>query len=572
MKGVPFPVSRRTHRGLNRMGTSSLLIIGALLGSASAQSGCYGAGGTHGVCDCVTEKSACTGTWLSGCGCDRVDPALPPKPECSTDTHYHTNGGYYIEGVNGVDNDDRGVDGRRADKTEWSNGTYYPHGEMKLCTGMFCSEADRTVGSAQHVLAATCAKLRFTYTAGSGSTVYEMPTKAAFEACNFTGATLKCAANAGSPCDVHYEANDEQKVYYYASKNACTTGQKVAVNLGDHFSDNYAQCLGMGAGSSRIQHCDCDHHIRPTTTIEPCLSGFLAGCKADMPDDLSCCPGADASYSMGYVNGGQCIPKSKLEGFKDVAEQVYNMTHCNQTQVDEHAAMEVCPKVSRFGSAREPVCTMVKKVLECDVPSPAADCAKERNYKLFVEHTNTLETPVCPAGLPAPPKTTTLTSILTLAGTLASLTNTDKLNIKKTIAKGAGVKHSAVSVAYAAGSVVVTATIAVADAAAATAAAKSLNEGIMASDSALATALQAEGVTAAVEGITAAQVYSPPAAPSPPPSSPPAKKDSDDGLSVGAIVGIAVGVVVGALALVGLLVVVLKKQKGSTAKKIEPAN
>ena len=179
-----------------------------------------------------------------------------------------------------------------------------------------------------------------------------------------------------------------------------------------------------------------------------------------------------------------------------------------------------------------------------------------------------------PVGSPAPAKTTTLTSILTLAGTLASLTNTDKLNIKKTIAKGAGVKHSAVSVAYAAGSVVVTATIAVADAAAATAAAKSLNEGIMASDSALTAALQAEGVTAAVEAITVAQVYSPPAAPSPPPAVPsPPPADSDDGLSVGAIVGIAVGVVVGALALIGLLVVVVKKQKGGMpAKKIQPAN
>ena len=219
---------------------------------------------------------------------------------------------------------------------------------------------------------------------------------------------------------------------------------------------------------------------------------------------------------------------------------------------------------------------MVMKVLECDVPSPAADCAKERNYKLFIEHTNTRDTPVCPAGSPAKAKPTTLTSTLTLAGTLASLTNTDKLNIKKTIAKGAGVKHSAVSVAYAAGSVVVTATISVVDAAAATAAAKKLNEGIMASDSALAAALKAEGVTAAVEAITAAQVVSPPSAPPPPPSpsAPPAKADSDDGLSVGAIVGIAVGGAFGALVLIVLLVVVVKMQKGAstTKKAIEPAN
>ena len=551
--------------------SSLLLIVGALLGSASAQSGCYNADGKH-ACNCVTLEASCTGTWTSGCGCSRVDPVAAPKPACSLDTTYHMNGGYYIEGINGVNNSDRGVDGRRADKTHWLNDTYYPHGEMKLCTGMFCSEADRTVGSAQTMYAHTCAKLRFSYSANSGSTVYEMPTKAAFDACDFTGATLKCAAGAGSPhCDVHYEANDEQKTYYYASQNSCTTSQKVAVSLSGHFSDNYAQCFGMGSGSSRIQHCDCDHHLKGTTLIEPCMSGFVAACKADMPDDLSCCPGADGSYDSAgraYVNGGQCIPKSKLEGFQDVAERVYEMMHCNKTQLDEHAAMEVCPKLSPYGSAREPVCVMVKKVLECDVLSPAAACAKEHNYKLFVEHTNILKTPVCPAGSPAPAETTTLTSTLTLAGTLASLTNTDKLNIKKTIAKGAGVKHSAVSVAYAAGSVVVTATITVADAAAATAAAKKLNKGIMASETALATALKAEGVTTAVAGITA--VVDPSAPPVVVPAK--AKTDSDDGLSVGAIVGIAVGVVVGVLALVGLLVVVLKKQKGSTAKKIEPAN
>ena len=247
-----------------------------------------------------------------------------------------------------------------------------------------------------------------------------------------------------------------------------------------------------------------------------------------------------------------------------MAERVHEMMHCNKTQLDEHAAMEVCPKLSPYGSAREPVCVMVKKVLECDVLSPAAACAKEHNYKLFVEHTNTLKTPVCPAGSPAPAETTTLTSTLTLAGTLASLTNTDKLNIKKTIAKGAGVKHSAVSVAYAAGSVVVTATITVADAAAATAAAKKLNTGIMASETALATALKAEGVTTAVAGITAVVDPSAPLVVEPAK----AKTDSDDGLSVGAIVGIAVGVIVGALALIGLLVVVVKKQKPA-AKKVE---
>ena len=45
-----------------------LLIIGALLGSASAASGCYNADGTH-QCDCTTTEAACTGMWISCTSC-----------------------------------------------------------------------------------------------------------------------------------------------------------------------------------------------------------------------------------------------------------------------------------------------------------------------------------------------------------------------------------------------------------------------------------------------------------------------------------------------------------------------
>ena len=68
-----------------------------------------------------------------------------------------------------------------------------------------------------------------------------------------------------------------------------------------------------GAGSSRIQHCDCDFHLRPSTLIDPCHQGFHDGCMADMPDDTSCCPGDDASYdsaTRSYINGGTCLAKS----------------------------------------------------------------------------------------------------------------------------------------------------------------------------------------------------------------------------------------------------------------------
>ena len=54
--------------GASMLSKVVLLIIGALLGSASAASGCYNADGTH-QCDCTTPESACAGTWTSGCNC-----------------------------------------------------------------------------------------------------------------------------------------------------------------------------------------------------------------------------------------------------------------------------------------------------------------------------------------------------------------------------------------------------------------------------------------------------------------------------------------------------------------------
>ena len=84
--------------------------------------------------------------------------------------HHPENGGYYIEGIAGVNNSDRsGPNGRRADVSIWAPGRYYPHGEMRLCTGMFCTPDSRINGSPQYVYAHTCARLRFSYSASSSS-------------------------------------------------------------------------------------------------------------------------------------------------------------------------------------------------------------------------------------------------------------------------------------------------------------------------------------------------------------------------------------------------------------------
>ena len=74
----------------------------------------------------------------------------------------------------------------------------------------------------------------------------------------------------------------------------------------------------LSAGSSRIQHCDCNFQFRPSTLIDPCHMAFVYGCLSDMPEDASCCPDPELAYyeAGAYVNGGTCIAQSLSAGWK----------------------------------------------------------------------------------------------------------------------------------------------------------------------------------------------------------------------------------------------------------------
>jgi hypothetical protein len=295
-----------------------------------------------------------------------------PMGGCSEASHHPENGGYYIEGVAGVNNDDRSpVNGRRSDNSTWAPNTYYPHAEMKICTGMFCSQVAATVGTAQYIYAHTCGLLRFSYDAPS--TVYEMADLDHFETCNFTGATLWGAANAGDPSfDYVIEMDHEKTYYYFASDPGCSTGQKVAVEVGDDYATNSAQCTSMGLGSSRIQNCDCNHQLRPTTLIEPCFTGFLTGCLSDMPDDLSCCNDATTYASGGYSNCGTCIPKSSEQQMQDTVIDTINFCDANATACQAYADLSSCP--SSWGSDYDPKCNQWKSIQACrDVTGDALE-------------------------------------------------------------------------------------------------------------------------------------------------------------------------------------------------------
>ncbi|MAD26010.1 MAG: hypothetical protein CMO44_17780, partial [Verrucomicrobiales bacterium] len=346
------------------------------------------------------------------------------KKTCNLDDHHgpqvgaaDVQGGFYVEGINGIIRDVVSDSGKRADDGTWKAGNYYPHGEMVTCTGIFCPPLGPDNPAPAYVFAHTCAALRFEYTPESRSTVYELPSQEALDACDFSGAILRGDENAGSPhFDVLIDYDHEKKVYFFASWVGCGQGQKVAVKVAEDYESNFAQCESMGAGSSRIRHCDCNHGMRPSTLIDPCHTAFVYGCLRDMPDDLSCCPDNTTTYdtvARAYVNAeggtegtGTCISKSKLAeslekvpmlkelqtsdparlaGFDEgvLAEgtvladgTVADGTQCRYVSSGVRAAADgSCPCVRySFYPGYDSMCSFYKSVTMCDVASPPLAC------------------------------------------------------------------------------------------------------------------------------------------------------------------------------------------------------
>ena len=290
-------------------------------------------------------------------------------------------GGFYVEGINGVINSERDLtSGKRADDGTWEVGIDYNHGQMVLCTGMFCSPDDKVTPKPKYVTAHTCAAIRFEYAANSSSTVYELPNQQALDSCDFSNAILRGDEAAGSPhFDVLIDYDHDKTVYFYASRVGCTDGQKVAVNVVEDHESNFAQCEGMGAGSSRIRHCDCNHQLKPSTLIDPCHTAFVYGCLRDMPDDLSCCPDETVTYASGYINAtggshntGTCISKSKVESNLEMVPILKGLRTSDPARL---SAFDGGPCVRySFQTGYDSMCGFYKSISMCDVASKPHEC------------------------------------------------------------------------------------------------------------------------------------------------------------------------------------------------------
>jgi hypothetical protein len=338
-------------------------------------------------------------------------------------------------------------------------------------------------------------------------------------------------------------------IFSFASQAGCAAGMKVSVEVVGGYDLYHGMCSGMGAGSSRILDCDCQNKMKPSTTVDPCYTGFVAGCMADMPDDLSCCPPKETTYDTvtgKYVGTrGTCLAKSKDTTYKATTEALKESFACNTTHISELEAMSSCKIGTGYHAKTDAMCAMYKDVKMCDVVEPPASCATNQKWSVYISHGATLTAPTCAAGdaaAPPPPPTSTVSVSFTLSGTVTSFDAHKKLSIASVIAKGAGVKPSAVAITVAAGSVVVTADIEATDAAATQ---TSLTSGILTSKSSLQTALAAGGVTATVESDPIV---------------------TSGGLSTGALVGIIVGSAVGAILL--LVVIYCMFCKSSTVTHV----
>jgi len=269
--------------------------------------------------------------------------ALVSGQSCSIANGHPENDGYYVMGFSykdvmaDEDPNDKSTYGdhsQKADDYRWETGIDYPDAMPKSCTPSRYSSCTALSDTTSVLLAHTCAILRFMFTEASGSDVYKMTNNDTFQACDFTGAekvdvVSGMTGSAGEKiADYPFEQDSIDQIHYFASQNNCAQGQKVAVLIIEEYSVTYDSCYSMGTETSRIQHCDCDFSLNEGGMAEVCHTGFVDGCRKELPDDTSCCNSdtaefEGAGYSGKYVNAGNCIPKSRAAAFEKDAKDTY---------------------------------------------------------------------------------------------------------------------------------------------------------------------------------------------------------------------------------------------------------
>lgn len=162
--------------------------------------------------------------------------------------------------------------------------------------------------------------------------VWKLASKEAFDACDFTDAELIGTTSATSCVEVEKDdLSMEGEKSYYASKENCEAGQKVAVMVSD-YSGIASQCAAIAAhvpASERLRGCDCDFSKKPFSASYPtiCAAAFQEACMAIMmPGD--CCDTSTCTSALEVFDtaAGQEYEIQRREGCNDdIPGNCYNM-------------------------------------------------------------------------------------------------------------------------------------------------------------------------------------------------------------------------------------------------------
>jgi len=255
--------------------------------------------------------------------------AVTVDASCNEDEHHMLNGGYFVFGPAGASDviDLESSVNAKLPNTTWTTGIDYPYGQLVRCnkeTDRRCSDECATTGCPVYETEHSCSIMRFCEPEGEsgGSSVYLMPDFKATESCKFSkakylGQTLDGNGGVNACFDYVFEEDHEFKTYYFASKEGCEDGQRVAVDIEDA-ALRVEECIDYGGRGSRLRRCDCDYEMQNSRITEPCRSAYSVGCHEMSRDDTECCE-TETCYSR-LVDWEDPIGKSTELERRDMCE------------------------------------------------------------------------------------------------------------------------------------------------------------------------------------------------------------------------------------------------------------
>lgn len=276
-------------------------------------------------------------------------------------------GAWNLMGVNGTWVPDRRDENNiNTQNPSWTipDGTWkYPHGEMGsrgpnyrtqyTCTKLtFCNPeggdvSNEAAGGRRKLQQAT--QVQQAVTQFSQQDVWKLKDKASFDACDFTDAELVGTTSPTSCVEVEKDDRtmDGEK-NYYASRENCAAGQKLAVVISD-WETSASQCEAIALhvpASSRLRSCDCafEKVEWPGRYAALCAYAYQEACFSVMNPDDDCCEKGTCMSKLEVFDSpeGELLELNRRESCNDeIPGNCYNMNGF-ATDVSQDGPTDCC--------------------------------------------------------------------------------------------------------------------------------------------------------------------------------------------------------------------------------------